>query len=323
MLRTPFWRRYGWLINRLWLAALTVFLVSFVVYLATILLPGDAAQAVLGRNPTPEALEAMREKLGLNEPPLLRYLAWTGGLFAGDFGTSLVTGTPVLEMIGPRVVNTLLLVALTALIAVPLAFIIGISAGTRSNGAWDGFVNIVSIVLAGLPEFVIAILLLILFSTGLFQWFPAITILAQGQQLVTDPMVLVLPVTTLVLITLPYLIRQMRASLIENLSSDYVAMAELKGLPNRVVVFRHALRNSLVPAIQATALSLAFLIGGSVVIEFLFQYPGMGLALTTSVSQRDVPVLQFIVIVIAAGYVVFNLIADVLTVLVTPKERTR
>ncbi|GAA3882018.1 ABC transporter permease [Leifsonia kafniensis] len=317
------WRRYSWIVSRVALAVLTLLIVSFVIYFATILLPGDAAQAVLGRNASEQALAALREQLGLNASPVVRYFNWLGGVVTGDFGQSLISHEPVTAAMWPRVLNTLLLVGLTAVIAVPLALAVGISAGVRQGRWWDGIVNTVTIILAGLPEFVVALLLVVVFSTGLFHVLPAVVILAPGASPISFPAALVLPIATLVIITVPYLIKQMRSSLIESLSSEYVTMAELKGLPQRVVVFRHAVRNSLIPSIQATALSIAFLIGGSVVVEFLFQYPGMGLALTSAVTQRDIPVLQFLVLVMAAGYVGFNLIADILTVLATPKLRTR
>lgn len=317
------WLRYRWIVGRIALGLLILLLCSILVYAVTLLLPGDAAQAILGRNATPERVAALRQELGLDLPPLTQYLNWVGGAITGDFGTSLVAQLPVTDLMLPRLGNTLVLLALAALIGFPLALVIGVSAAVKPRSAWDAFVNTASIVLSALPEFVVAILLVVLFSTGVFHWLPGVALIPSGSGPLSNIPGVVLPVTTLVILVVPYLVLQVRASLIESLDSEYVVMAQMKGLPRRTVITRHALRNALVPYVQAAALILGFLLGGTVVIETLFQFPGIGFALVSAVSQRDIPVLQFIAMVMAAGYIFFNLLADVLTVLLTPKLRTR
>ncbi|QXJ22587.1 ABC transporter permease [Actinomadura graeca] len=320
----PRWRgRHLWLLRRLVFGVLTLAAVSMVVFLATTLLPGDAARAVLGPTASPAQVAALRGELGLDEPVVTQYLHWTGRLISLDLGRSLAAGEPVSTTVGWRAGNSLTLLAVSALVSVPLSVAVGAAAALRPRGVLDGIVNAVSVTLAGLPEFVTALVLVMLFSTTVLPVLPAVSLVEPGSTALAVPEVLVLPVATLTLAVVPYLARLVRASLIEALDSDYVMMARLKGLSPRVVLLRHALRNGLVPAIQGTALSLAYLLGGVVIVEYVFQYPGLGSQLQTAVNQRDLPVIQAIVLLFAACYVLFNLIADVLTAYFTPRLRTR
>lgn len=314
-------RRYRWILFRLLAGLGTLLLVAVVVFFATSILPGDVARVVLGRLATDDAVAALRESMGLDRPLVVQFFDWLGGLITGDPGVSLVSGVPVLEYVLPRLANTLVLVGFVAVIGIPLAMVLGVSAALRPRSFSDWVVNTASIVIAGLPEFVIGILLIVLFSTGLFHLFPAVSISGSGNPL-ADPIVLVLPVLTLVIVVLPYTGRQMRASMIDVLDTEYIQMARLRGIRESRVVWNHAIRNGVAPAIQAAALTIAFLLGGTIVVEYLFQYPGVGMALNDAVLQRDLPVVQFVVVILAAGYIVFNLLADVLTVLFTPKLRT-
>ncbi|MFT4230455.1 MAG: ABC transporter permease [Microbacterium sp.] len=315
------WRRHRWILFRLLAGAGTLFTVAVVVFFATSILPGDVARVILGRLATDEAVAALRESMGLNEPLIVQFGSWFGRLVTGNPGESLISGVPVLEYVMPRLANTLVLVACTAVIGIPLAIAAGVSAALRPRGFADWLVNTVSIVIAGLPEFVIGILLIVLFSTGLFHLLPAVSISETGNPL-AEPDVLVLPVLTLVIVVLPYTSRQMRASMLDVMGAEYIEMARLRGIRESRVVWNHAIRNGLAPALQAAALTLAFLLGGTIVVEYLFQYPGIGMALNDAVMQRDLPVVQFVVVIMATGYILFNLLADVLTVLVTPKLRT-
>lgn len=316
------YRRYRWILIRLGLGVLTLFVVSLVIFIVTMVLPGDAAQVILGRTGTPERVEVMREKLGLNQPVVMQYLQWIGGIFQGSFGESLISGRSVIEMLSPRIVNSVTLLAFTTIIGFPIAILLGFLAAVKPRGFVDGVVNLASIIISALPEFVVGILLIMLLAAGTIQLLPAVSLIPAGDSPLAHPEVLVLPVLTLVLVIIPYLSRQTRASIHEALASEAVVMAELKGMSRRIVLMRHAFRSSLAPVIQAGALTLAFLLGGTVVIEYVFQYPGLGLSLIQAVDSRDVPVIQAAVMILAFGYVLFNLLADILTVFLTPKLRT-
>ncbi|ONI76226.1 peptide ABC transporter permease [Actinosynnema sp. ALI-1.44] len=311
-----------WLSRRLLLGVVVVLLVSVLVFLATQVLPGDPARAVLGHDATPERVAALRTELGLDRPILDQYFAWLGGVLSGDPGRSLVTQEQVSTLIGDRAVNSAVLVLVAAAIVVPLSVFVGAWAGRRRDRPVDRVVLVVTLGLTALPEFIIALLLVILFSTSVFPVLPGTVLLAPGQSPLSNAEQLVLPVVALVLGVLPYLARLVRGSVIDVYESEYVRTARLKGVPERVVLRRHVLRNALVPAIQGTSLALAYLTGGIVVIEQVFNYPGLGSALVDAVNNRDVPVIQLICLIFAACYVVFNLIGDVLTVYVTPRLRT-
>ena len=312
-----------WVLRRVLFGIVTLFAVSVIIFVTTHLLPGDAARAILGQTATPERVAALRHELGLDRSLVVQYLNWIGGLLRLDPGESLASGQPVTEVIGWRVSNSLQLLVAAAVVSIPLSVGLGVLAAVRPGGRVDNAINGVSVVLAALPEFVTALVLVLLFSTGLLHLLPAVSLSSKGELPLLHPQILVLPVLTLTLAVIPYLTRLVRASLIEALNSDYVVMARLKGVPPRLILLRHALRNGLVPAVQGSALTLAYLLGGVVIVEFVFQYPGLGTSLQESVSQRDMPVLQAAVLFFATAYVVFNIVADVLTVLITPRLRTR
>lgn len=312
----------GFVIRRLLLGLLVLFLVSVVVFIATQAL-GDPARAILGRDATPASLAALREQLNLDQSVVGQYLQWLSGLLHSDFGTSLAAQQPVSELLGPRLVNSGVLVLASALISVPLSIVIGSYAALRREKTFDNVSSNSMLLLASIPEFVVAVLLVILFSTTVFTLLPAISPVPPGHRPWEYPNALVLPVTALVLGVAPYVARIMRASMIEVLESDYIEMARLKGLPERVVLFRHALPNAIGPVFQVIAISLAYLTGGVVVIEYVFNYPGIGSALQDAVVNHDIPVVQALAMLIAGVYVGLNLLADVATILVTPRLRTR
>jgi peptide/nickel transport system permease protein len=312
-----------WLARRIGLAVLTLWLVSVVVFVATTAL-GDPVRAILGRdfNANKSRVAQLTAQLNLDEPLPVRYLHWLGGLFQGDMGTSLANQQPVSEQIGPTVLNTLVLVLLSALVMIPVAFGIAmISANYRGKRA-DSVIQIIMITLAGLPEFVVGILLVALFSTTVLHVLPAVTIAGGGAPPWSKPGSMILPVLTLVIAVAPYVSRIVRSSLLEVLDSDYVELARLKGVPERVVMRKHALLNAIVPGIQVIALQLAWLAGGVVLVEYLFSYPGIGASLVDSVRNSDFPMVQVLAMTIAAVYVAVNLIADVLSILFTPRART-
>jgi peptide/nickel transport system permease protein len=309
-------------VRRLALGVLTLFLISLVVFAAVLALPGDAATAILGREATPERVAALRDQLNLNDSVVTQYLDWIGGVLTGSFGESAATQQPVSELLSDRVANTAFLVFVAAVIAIPLSIGTGVWTAMRRDRPVDHVVSTSTLVLAALPEFVIGIGLILLFATSVFTWFPAVSLLAPDQRAWTEPSVVVLPAATLVLAVTPYISRIMRGSMIEVLESEYVTMARLKGLPQRTVIWRHAVPNAIVPAIQVTALQLAWMAGGVVVVEFVFSYPGIGSLFIDAVGNRDMPVVQTITLLAAAIYVVLNLLADLATIAVTPRLRT-
>lgn len=309
-------------VRRTILGLLTLFLVSVVVFAATQVLPSDPARAILGRNATPESLKTLREQLNLDRPVVLQYTDWLGGLVTGDLGRSLAAQVPVTELIGKRVENSAVLMLLAALISVPLSIAIGSVAARRRDRPFDHVTSITLLALAALNEFVVAIGLVVLFGTTVFQVLPAVSLIPPEDPAWRHLKELVLPVTALVLAVSPYIARIMRASMIDVLESDYVEMARLKGLPERNVLWRHALPNGIAPTIQVIALNLAYLAGGIVLVEFVFGYPGIGSAFVDAVANRDLPVVQALAILIAGVYVFLNVCADIATILVSPRLRT-
>ncbi|MGA9858809.1 MAG: ABC transporter permease [Solirubrobacteraceae bacterium] len=310
------------LLRRVLLGLLTLLLVSIVVFAATQALPGNAARAILGRDATPARVAALTRQLHLDRSVLSQYFHWLGGIFTGNLGTSAATQQPVSSLIGDRLANSAFLVFVSAIIAIPLSIGLGVLMAVRRDRPTDHILSTSSLALAALPDFVIGIGLALLFATNVSHIFPAVSIIPPGEHAWNEPKAVVLPALTLIIAVTPYISRIMRGSMVEVLESDYVTMARLKGLPNRTVIWRHAVPNAIVPAIQVSALQLAYMAGGVVLVEFVFSFPGIGAQLVDSVGNRDIPVVQALAIIIAGVYVVVNLIADLLTIMVTPRLRT-
>jgi peptide/nickel transport system permease protein len=308
--------------RRLAFGVVTVLAASVVIFLALHALPTDPAQAILGKQATPEALARLRAALGLDEPLANQYLSWLSGVVQGDFGTSLASRRPVAESLGPALSNSLSLLLVTALIAIPLSVLLGAVTALRRDGLLDRGTLLASLGLSAVPEFVIGMVLVILFATLALNVLPAVALLPPGASPLAHPREIALPVLTLVLAVVPYLYRLVRGTMIDVLESEYVTMARLKGMPEHIVVLRHALPNALIPVTQASAVVMAYLLGGIVVVEYVFRFPGIGTLLTGAIENRDVPVIEAVTMVLAAGVVLFNLLADALTVLLTPKLRT-
>ncbi len=310
------------ILRRLLVSLGILLVVSLLVFFATLLLPGDPAQAILGQQATEERLAALREQMNLNDPWWQRYLTWLGGIFTGNLGISAATGGPVSALLGERISASLVLLLLAALIAIPVGIIVGTYSALRRDRGFDRAATGISLVLASLPEFVIGVVLIALLSTTVFKLLPSVTMAPPGEAVWNYPLQLVLPTLTLALVVIPYIIRMMRATMLEVLDSGYVEMARLKGVPERQVITRHAIPHALGPVAQVIAIQLAWMAGGVVVIEFLFRYPGIGQALVDAVTNRDVQVVQAISIIIAAAYVVVNLLADLVGMATNPKLRT-
>jgi peptide/nickel transport system permease protein len=307
--------------RRLAIGLLIVWLASLLVFLATQLLPGDAARELLGRQSTPQALALLQKQLHLNEPALTQYWHWLSDLVTLHWGQSLTSQLSVTSIISRGVENTVVVMALVTLIATPLAIFFGVISALRSEGIIDHVISVIVLVLVALPAFVIAVSLIFLFATTVLHWLPAASIADPSRSIFSQMEILVLPVATLTLAVVSYPLRMVRASMMEVMESDYVLLARLHGLSRRRVVFRHALPNAVATTIQATALNLVFLAGGVVVVETVFSYPGIGYTLVQAVDERDIPVIQTAVVLLAAFYVVVNILADVGVILVTPRLR--
>ena len=310
-------------LKRIALGLLTLFVVSLLIFAVTQALPADPAEAILGREATPEALAELLAEFGLYKPIVAQYTNWLTGVLSGDLGTSYATSTPIGEYIGPRVSASFFLLLIAAVGSIPLSIVIGANAALRRDHKFDTTSSLVSLILAAMPEFVVGTILTIIFSTTIWQLLPAVTYLEVGAPPWSDVKGLTLPVLTLLISVTPYVSRVMRAAMVEVLESDYIEMARLKGMNERTVLWRHAMPNAVCPAFQVIALNLAYLAGGVIIVERLFNFPGIGSALADAVRSRDLPVIQFLALIIAGVYVLTNLLADVGTVLVTPRLRTR
>jgi peptide/nickel transport system permease protein len=312
----------GFVVRRVLLGLVTLFVASVIIFAATQALPGDAARSILGRAAKPESLAELRHQLGLDKSVVQQYVDWISGVLSGDLGTSLAASVAVSDLLRDRIVNSAVLMFLAAVISVPLAILLGAVSARRRDGPFDHTLSLITLSLAALPEFVVAIALVVLFATTVFSILPAVTLVEPGSTPWSHPTELVLPTVTLVIAVTPYITRIMRASMVEILESDYVEMARLKGLPERHVLWRHGVPNGIAPTFQVIAINLAYLAGGIVVVETVFNYPGIGAAFVDAVRARDIPVVQALSLLIAALYVVLNLLADLGTILVSPRLRT-
>ncbi|CAN7745088.1 ABC transporter permease [Rhizobium leguminosarum] len=310
-------------IRRVFLGALTLLAVCVIVFAATQILPGDAARAVLGRNATPERLMEIRAQLQLDRPMIIQFWSWFSGILTGDPGQSLVNGMRVIDIVYPRAVNSAVLLVLTSLASVPLSIALGVIAALYAGRVVDASLSVIALALAALPEFVVGILLILLLSTSLFHIFPAVSLVPPGSSVLQNPIILVMPVLTLSVVCFPYLFRMTRSAVLEVLASEYIEMARLKGISTLRLVFVHALPNALAPVVQVIALTLAYLAGGVVLVEFVFGYPGIGQGLLDAVVARDIPVIQLTVLLLATVYVLLNLVADLIAMLLTPKMSAR
>jgi peptide/nickel transport system permease protein len=307
--------------RRLAIGVLTLFLVSVVVFVATEVLPGNAASALLGRNATPARMHALEITLHLNRGIFDQYWIWISGLVTGKLGQSLVNTLPVWGLVKPMLINSAVLVLAVGAVGALAGVGLGALAALRKDSWFDNVVSVVVLAVTSLPEFVVAIALVILLATVVWHVLPAVSMLAPGTYAWNQPELLVLPAATLVIVIVPYILRMMRAAMVEVLESDYVEMARLKGVPEWRVVLVHALPNAIAPAIQVIGLNFLYLAGGIVIVEDVFNYPGIGQGLETAVTDRDIPTIQFIVVVLAAFYVVMNILTDVIALLATPRRR--
>lgn len=300
----------SWLLRRLLLIAYTLIVVSVIVFGITQVLPADAAVTLLGENATPAALAAVRTKLGLNDPIWLQYWRWLSSLLAGDFGTSMRTGQPVGPMMLTALSRSLLLAGLSLSAMLLIAIPLGLAAALRRGTFADLLAGLVSYLGVSLPEFVTATLLLMLFADRL-QWLPATGYVPLGEDFGDGLRHLVLPVLTVSMILIAHVARMVRSETVDVLHSDYIRAARLKGLPPATVLFRHALRNALLPVVTIVALDVGYLLGGIIVVEEIFALPGIGRQLIVAITARDLPAIQAGALIMAATYAVANFLADI------------
>lgn len=301
-------------------AALTLLLVSAIIFAMVEVLPGDVASRILGRSATPESLAQVREQLNLNASAMERYFAWLSDVVRGDFGTALTSKRPIVQILEPRIVNTLILSGIAFLLYLPLALIPAMLQAVNRDRPIDHGFSTVTLVLLSTPDFLLATLLLIVFVV-LIPILPATSLVEPTTSFIGWVRALVLPSVTLAIVMAVYAVRMLRDNLIEVLDAEYIRMAELKGLSKHRVLLRHALPNALVPTLNVTALNLGYLIGGVVIVEKVFSYPGFGSLLVDSLQLRDVPLIEATVLIAAAVYVGANLMADVGAILLNPRLR--
>ena len=309
------------LLRRCVLGAVTVAIVSAIIFLGVELLPGDACTAFLERDAKGQMLENCRKDFGLDRPALTRYLEWAGNALQGDLGMSASGRKSIAELVGHRMKNSLLLAAVSLSVGVPMAIFLGVITGLWRDRPIDLFFSTAAILAMTIPEFVSATVLILIFSVWL-GWLPGIVVTSASAPASEFFPEILLPVFVLAMVMMAHILRMVRSSVIEVMAGDYIQMATLKGVPYWRIVFFHALPNALLPAINVVALTIAWLLGGVVVIEVVFNYPGLGRMMIDAISDRDLPVVQAIALIVASVYVGVNLTADILTMVANPRLRT-
>ncbi|MCZ8092551.1 MAG: ABC transporter permease [Acidovorax sp.] len=310
------------LAKRLFFALLSLLAVSVIVFSITAVLPGDAAQEQLGQEATPEALAALRAQMGLNVPAPERYLKWLGGVVRGDLGQSVTTQMPVGELVGSRLPNSLLLAAVTALFSVPIALVLGIASAVW-RGSWlDRVASGLSVAVVSVPEFLVATLAVLVFAVQL-RWLPALSYASDIESLGQMLRAFAMPVLTLCCVIVAQMMRMTRAAVIDQLEAPYIEMVQLKGASPMRMVLAHALPNAVGPIANAVALSLSYLLGGVIVIETIFNYPGIAKLMVDGVTQRDMPLVQTCAMIFCTGYLLLVTLADVCGIVANPRLRHR
>ncbi len=309
------------LLRRLSLGLITVILVSVIIFTGVEFLPGDACTAFLEREAQGKLLENCRRDLDLNRPAIDRYIDWASSAMVGDLGVSVNGQQSIAELVGNRMNNSLLLAFCALLVGVPLAIFLGVITALWRDKPIDLFFSTAAIFAMTIPEFVSSTVLILVFSVWL-GWLPGIVLTSANASAAEFFPEIILPVIVVAMVMTAHILRMVRTSVIDVLASDYVRMATLKGVPYWQIVFHHVLPNALLPAINVVALTIAWLLGGVVVIEVVFNYPGLGRMMIDSISDRDLPVVQAIALILATVYVSVNLTADLLTMIANPRLRT-
>ena len=310
------------LARRIALALLSLLAVSVVVFAITAVLPGDAAQEQLGQEATPEALAALRAQMGLDVPAPQRYVRWLGGLVRGNLGVSSATQLPVTELIGSRLPNSLLLAAVTALFSVPIALSLGIAAAVWRGSWFDRAASTGAVAVVSVPEFLVATLGVLIFAVQL-RWLPALSYVSDVDSLGQLLQAFAMPVLTLCCVIVAQMMRMSRAAVIDQLEAPYIEMVRLKGASPLRTVLAHALPNAVGPIANAVALSLSYLLGGVIIVETIFNYPGIAKLMVDGVSQRDMPLVQACAMLFCTAYLILVTAADVCGMVANPRLRHR
>ena len=308
-------------LKRILLGLITLFIVSLITFVGVEVLPGDACTTYLEREAYGAALEACYKRLGLDIPAYERYVSWAIGVIQGDFGYSLSGEMKINDVLGPRVKNSLVLASASILIGIPIALLLGIITALWRDKMPDIIISTFTIFSMTIPDFISATLLILIVAIWL-EWLPGIVIVPTGASVSELLPNIILPVIAISMIMTAHMARMVRSSVIQVMASDYVQMAILKGVPYWKMVFKHVLPNALLPAINVVALTIAWLLGGVVVTEVVFNYPGLGRLVIESISNRDLPVVQALAIILASIYVIINLIADLLTLMLNPRLKS-
>lgn len=309
-----FMRRLGSLI-------VTLVVMSVVIFMLVEIMPGDVAEMILGQSATPESLEALREARGLNDPLYQRYARWAGGILQGDLGESIyMRGVAINSILWRRVGHSVLLALTAFIIFVPLSIFFGVLAGVKAKKLTDSIISFFGLATMALPEFVSGVFLIGLFAVQL-RLFPIVSIIPIGESIFSNLNILILPALSITFVMFGYISRMQRSSMILVLNSDYVRAATLKGMPYKYVIFRHALKNALLPTITIIGMNMGWLFGGLIVVETLFAFPGMGSLLMTAIRTRDVPLIEACVLLITAIFAVSTLVTDMLYGLLNPRIR--
>ena len=310
-------------LQRLGLGLLTLFVVSIVIFGSLELLPGGFAEAILGQGATPETVAAFNREIGMDRPAYVRYVEWIGGVLMGDFGYSYAgmggsIKRSVTDLIAPRLYNTFFLAMMTAIVAVPLSLFLGVMAALYRNSWYDRIVNSVTLTTIATPEFFVAYLLMFFFAIK-SRWFYSLSTVSASTEFWEHIYRAALPSITLTLVIVAHMMRMTRAALINLLASPYMEMAQLKGVPRREAIVRHALPNAWAPIATVIAFNLAYLVVGVVVVEVVYVYPGIGQLMVDAVSSRDMPVVQACALIFAATYILLNLSADIVSIVTNPR----
>ncbi len=317
----------GFLVRRIGAGLLTLLVASALIFIATNVLPGNAAEVVLGRNAQPAQLHKLDAELGLNRSAPERYASWLGGMLHGNFGESAVAvaegrrDSAISATLGSPLADSAILAGLTALFLIPLTLALGALAGIRAGRALDHLISVPALVAGGLPEFVTGTALIFVFFTVL-NLLPPVALLSPGQSPFSSVKALVLPVLTLLAVAVGAGVRQVRAGMAEVLRQDYILFATLNGIGRRRLMLRYALRNALAPSVQVIAQNLQYLVGGIIIVESIFSYPGIGTYLVQAVTSRDVNEVQAAAMILAAVYISINILADLIVIFLVPKLRT-
>lgn len=314
------------ILHRTGVGVATLIVVSVLIFVGTSVLPGDVAQIILGQMATPESLAALRTKLGIDQPAYIRYFMWLSDLMSGDLGVSKAgsgigtIGTPISEMLYPRLMNTLRMAGVVSLVAIPLSLSLGLLAAMYPGTRLDRIVTFSTLSLISVPEFLVATFLVLILAVYL-GWLPAIAYMSgneTGWQLIKA---LAMPTLTLVIVASSQIMRMTRATVLNVMSSPYIEMAILKGVPRKRIILRHALFNAIGPIVNVIALNLAYLVSGVVIVETIFAYPGLAKLMIDGVQTRDMPLVQACAMIFCATYIVLIFIADMATILSNPRLR--